>query len=205
MPKGRSRARGDAAPGGLTFLELVLAGSLMVGLLAALGTVATLTAGQVAMNRQRLAIHLSLDYALEDIRSRTFSAIRLDDDSMFNAGAEVVKEDLRFRGERDLHHLTPDDLSDNRWYQYHIIPDRDYPDSPGNLVLVLGLGPEDPDLAREILVPARYNPTIRFIHKAEYPPDFLLVEITARDDHFDIQVAKTVGLNFWYLSVVKVQ
>ncbi len=145
---------------------------------------------------ERYNIYSQINYALQDLKIRCASAIKISPGSFFAPSGTVTKSEFEFDGENDIYNITPDDLTDNAHYKYFVDTDKE-------LVLEKTFNGA---ITRDILVEAKYNPKAEFKYALGDEPNFLTVTINATNDKSTAGISKiiskTEGLRFWFVDVV---
>ena len=145
---------------------------------------------------ERYNIYSQINYALEDMKIRCASAIKIAQGSFFPPTGGV-KSVFEFDGENDIYNITPEDLTDNANYKYFVDDKRD-------LVLQKTLNGA---ISKEILVEGKYKPELGFEYTAGDEPNFLTVTIAAINDKSTAGISKIIskaeGLRLWFMDVVR--
>jgi len=182
-----------------TLIELMLGIAMISIVYLAMTALSVFLINHVLAYSETSAMHMLVNYALEDMKVRCISAVQLDDRSYFSSVGESKKA-FTFFGEKEIYTITPDDDRDNVWYSYEL-------DDKKNLVLK----ERDPTTGvekQEILIGARYHPDVEFTYDPDTEPHYLKVRITVGGQRTGVKGEKTKitkfeGLRFWYLSVVR--
>ena len=188
-----------------TMMELIIGIVLVSSIIMVVGVGFVFFKKQIDIYAERQHIYSQIAYTLEDMKLRLISATWVDDDSAFappaSEGEVQVKNELYFRGQSDIHNVTPDDLTDDIWYKYAI------DQSTGGLVLYTYSAGKELQ-KQEVMVEGKYKPKLEFSYKKGYEPNFFVVTITVpsgQANFVDIQndIKKMEGLRIWFVDVVK--
>jgi len=153
------------------------------------------------INRERYNMLSQINYAFEDMAIRTKSAVRINSSSEFMLASGAISDTKNvfcFFGEKNIYEVTPDNDSDNTWYEYRI--------QNGGLILEVLDETGRPKRSPEILalVDAKYQPAVEFTWYEGYEPNFITVTITTRGTIAPhAQISRTQGLRFWFIDVKK--
>lgn len=194
--------------GAFTLMELMIAMVLVSFIVMVIGTAFIFFKKQIDVYAERQHIYSQVAYALEDMKLRVISASAVYNSdspgdtakSLFDPppddGTEEVRDQIIFRGQQDVHNITPDDLTDDVEYKYAINP------ATKDLTLYIGGVP------KEVLVEGKYNPKLEFQYKKGYEPNFFVAVITVpvgKANLIEIQkeIVKMEGLRVWFVDVVK--
>ena len=178
----------------LTLIELVLAMILMSSVMMMVYCIYIFFARQVPYNRERYDMLSQINYALEDMKVRLVSASQIDQTSSFSLTSTSfsdVKEKFKFFGEKDIYKVTPNDTTDNIWYEYRI--------DGKSFILEMQSATET---TKEILVDGKYQPKVTFEWYAGYEPNFFTITITAQGTTDPpVKISRTEGIRFWFVDV----
>jgi len=199
----------------LTLIELILALLLLSGILLAVSGSTLFFVTQIKANLEKSEILNQINYFLEDAKLRCVSATELSGYFIVpSPAADVEMNQLIFRGEANIYQVTPDIVSDNAWYKYYV-------NAGGNLVLrtcgttLLG-GPNCATGSEEVMVEAKFVPTVNFIYEISSSPALLKVRVTAENKNFPLgstieadkaypysRITKEAGIRFWFIDIVQ--
>lgn len=180
----------------LTLIELILATTLSIMVIAIAIAGYNFILGQINYSMRKSNLTQRIDYCLENIKLHCRGAINVDPGSIFTAGINSTTNSFSFEGERNILNITPNNLTDNSIYGYYLNPD---------LVLTsTSISSGITAAAREILLDYLYAPYIEFARQGTDEPNFLTVTITANDlKDKKVTVSKSEGIEFWYTDVAK--
>lgn len=180
---------------GLTLIELVLAISMMAGVLAIVYASYLYLFSNIKDNLQRSNAHLQVDYALENIRTHCVSAMLVH--TLFPSGRTSEQNEFRFRGEKNVYNVTPEESSDTANYGYSI-------NGEGALVL------SQDGVPVETLIDQDFSPVITFSYTEGSEPNYMNVTIEAdfrplaqrRGIPSTSRFKKSESIRFWFVDVV---
>lgn len=198
---------------GFSLVEIIIATTIMG--LVILGVVGFTAFFLSRVNRtlERYNMYSQISYALEDMKLRFPSAIEFTDYFASPAINDTVagicpnqpgcatQDSLEFNAESDIYDITPDDASDNVWYEYYVISDpTDLQD--GALALATNSRSGSPEV--EILVDSRYQPTLTFFYTHGDEPNFISVQIeTQSSKEPDISFSFIEGIKLWFVDAIQ--
>lgn len=175
----------------ISLMELLVILMLITVVILGITPVAIYLEKSVGESIEFSNMYSQLNYALEDLRLHSVSAVQIDDGSLF--AGPGTENSLKFRGQRDIYNITPDDAADDSWYEYSLNQDN------GNLVLIK----DNDNDAQEVLVEGRFHPTLIFNYQAGDEPNFITVTISATSVRDPTKViSRTEGIRFWFVSVL---
>jgi hypothetical protein len=185
----------------LALTELIIAIVMISSIIAMSLSIYVFFSRQIMINRERYNMLSQINYAFEDMAIRTKSAVRVNSSSVFSLASGAIsdtKNTFRFFGEKKIYEVTPDNDSDNTWYEYRI--------QNGGLILEVLDEIGDPKDPPEILplVDAKYHPTTAFTWYEGYEPNFITVTVTTTGTIPPLaHISRTQGLRFWFIDVKK--
>ncbi len=172
----------------LTLIELIIIIVLISVVIIGVTSASLFFIRQVNQANERYNIYSQITYVTEDMKIRCAPAADVVTTFSSSGG---TRNDFSFYGERDLYSITPDETADNVVYEYRI-------DNQGRLIL-----DNKTDNKIEVLVDARYEPTLEFTYKSGDEPNFITVKVQAKGEGDDAPaVSRVEGLRFWFIDVV---
>ncbi len=175
-------------------MEIILAIVLISSVVMMVNSIYIFFARQIPSNKERYDMLSQIDYTLDDMRLRLVSASQVDKGSLFYLSPSSfsdIKQNFKFFGEKDIYKITPNDTTDNVWYEYRI--------ERNNLILETTSADGS---TKEILVNGKYKPQVTFEWYAGYEPNFFTVTITAQSTtNPPVKLSKTEGIHFWFVDV----
>lgn len=183
---------------GLTLVELILGVVLCSVVMAVAVAGYNFIFNQIRRNIEMGSLNLQVDYALENIRLHTLSALNVTDVSMFKDG-ELSHDYFCFRGEKDIYNVTPNIYKDNFDYCYRIDQD--------NLMLS-ATDITTAKITTETLIDDKYKPKITFeYNETKKEPSLLTVSVTATAittaGSSDTQMVRQEDIRLWFTKVKK--
>lgn len=178
---------------GFTLAELMIAIVLCsVAMAAAMGGYNFLFV-QIKSNIERSNVNLQMAYALESIKLHTLSAIAVKDGYTLS-DTSLSRNDLCFRGEKDIYNITPSKDKDNLDYCY-------YRDTRRNIIR--NATDTNGAVTNETLIDGKYDPQITFSYESGNEPNVLTVAInaTAMTGRSDTQVYKKESMRLWFANI----
>ncbi|MFH0918007.1 MAG: type II secretion system protein [Candidatus Omnitrophota bacterium] len=191
----------------MTLVELIVTLTLVSGIILLVSAGSIFFVNQLQANLERSNLYSQMNYAMDDLRMRSVSAVAIEPRFSFNG---EKKNELIFEGEKDIYNVTLNILTDNSWYKYYLTnPD---PDKPAKKDLVVKSCPDLADSTcsfgtEEILIEKKFKPEISFFYDQDTPANLLRVVLTAEGDKVPLGasqiVTKVGGIRFWFIDAAK--
>ncbi|MCF7916429.1 MAG: type II secretion system GspH family protein [Candidatus Omnitrophica bacterium] len=157
---------------------------------------------KVKVNKERYNMWSQISYTFDDMRMRCISAINIIT-PVSSGGVHDLESDgaFIFFAEDDIYNVSPDDLTDNVWYQYMI-------DQQGNLRLEKGAYSQASGFVAndsEIIVDEKYNPNLSFRHEVGDEPNFAIAKIDTDVSVAgeDLDIEREEGIRFWFVDLAQ--
>lgn len=183
-----------------TLIELLVAIIVLVIAIAGVMGMSIFCVLQVRAQMERADAQTQINFALEDMKLHFMSAISAA--PMFDAAGGSASV-LTVEGERDIYHITPDKTDDNEIYTYKVRSPCYTGGDEGEGCLI-----RKTDVSEEVLVDARFKPTIEFRYNRNDPPNFITVEIKVHTKTapagLNGEIARKEGVRFWFINIVEV-
>lgn len=178
---------------GFSLLELLISISLIGVLTGIIYTSVLFVTRHNRIDMKRANAYMQIEYALENIRMRTVSAIWVDPTtSFFSSGGD--RKDFRLRGENDMYNITPDDTLTKSFYRY-------FTNTTGAFLLEKEGTPSQ----FEVLIEQEFHPDVTFTYIHDTEPNYLLVTVNAsiRVMNDQVNVTKSQGIVLWFSDILR--
>lgn len=182
-----------------TLIEIIIAIAVMAFAVLGILHVTTFYGVQAKSLTELADCQAQLNFAAADIKLHLMSAQEVKTFFVFanSAATEATLTSFKVDGERDVYTITPQDRTNFAEYEYLIENDRLV-----RKTIFAGVTSTD------VLVDARYQPSVVFRYERGDPPNFMTVHITG---HTRMQaigkastaVVRSLGVRFWFVDIFR--
>ncbi|HOW42934.1 MAG TPA: prepilin-type N-terminal cleavage/methylation domain-containing protein [Candidatus Omnitrophota bacterium] len=206
--------RSKKAAKAFSLIEMLIALILLPSVAMAIYWMTMHTAHQVSLYMERFNMHTQISNTLQDISLRCTSAVEIDNETSFSGYEPEELHNFKFRGQGNIFNITPEENSDDIWYEYYIkCPSgQRCPDGLRGALMIRNV---DTGTERVLIegkyqadVVFRFTPAVDGSSEEPMSPNFFKVHVTThskRKNLFGVSstVEKIQGVRFWFIDVVK--